>query len=183
MNNNYGNKPYNSNSKNQSSQNNNSYNKNYERPKKELDVDSKNFITNIKYYDAKGEVEVNLFSEEAKAIVKEIAKPAHNCNDRSFKETKNSITQLRRFYNDVLAIKNKIEYSKDPELEFQKELPYIKMIAAKANYACQREHITIFLNEFLKHNIITLIEKKRDYNVFCTLLESIIAYSTGTLPK
>ena len=178
MNNNYGNKPYNSNPKNQSSQNNNSYNKSYEHPKKALDANLKNIISNIKYYDGKGGVEVNLFSVEAEKIVHEIAKPAPNCNDKSTKNIKNSITQLRRFYNDILTIKNKIDYSKDPELEFQKELPYIKMIAAKANYACQREHITMFLNEFIKHNVLNLINTKDDYYVFCTLFESIIAYSS-----
>jgi CRISPR-associated protein Csm2 len=175
MNNNYNNKPYNSSSKNQSPQHNNSYNKS-----KELDDDSKHFINNIQYYDEKGGVEVNLFSEEAEKIVKEIAKKSRTCTG---KDKENRITQLRRFYNDILTIKNKIEYSQDADLEFKKQLPYIKMIAAKANYACQRDHITMFLNEFIKHNVLNLINTKDDYYVFCTLFESIIAYSIGKLPK
>ncbi|MHB1680594.1 MAG: type III-A CRISPR-associated protein Csm2 [bacterium] len=187
MNNDYGNKPYNS-SKNQPMQNNNSYNKKHEPRKKELDANLKNIINNIKYYDydEKGEVKevkVNLFSEEAEKIVNEIAKEALTCNEKNNKDIKNSINQLRRFYNDILMIKNKIEYSQDADLEFKKQLPYIRMIAAKANYACQRDHITMFLNEFIKHNVLNLVNTIDDYYVFCTLFESIIAYSTGVLSK
>ncbi|RZD17171.1 MAG: type III-A CRISPR-associated protein Csm2 [Candidatus Acididesulfobacter guangdongensis] len=183
MDNKFGNKSYNNNPKNQSSQNSNSHNRHEQYSKKVLDADSKNFINSIKYYDEIGEaknINVNLFSEKAEEIVNQIAKRGSTCTG---KEGQNKITQLRRFYNDILTIKNKIEYSKNPELEFQKELPYIKMIAAKANYACQRDHITMFLNEFIKHNVLNLVKTNKDYNIFCTLFESIIAYSTGTLPK
>lgn len=180
MNNNYDNKPYNSNSKNQSSRSNNGNSKRFEPVKKELDADSKKFITNIKYYNEKSEVMVDLFSEKAEEIVNEIKKEAPTCNN---KYVKNRITQLRRFYNDILTMRNKIEYSKDPDIEFKKQLPYIKMIAAKANYACQRDHITMFLNEFIKYNVLNLVKTNQDYNIFCTLFESIIAYSTGTLQK
>jgi CRISPR-associated protein Csm2 len=171
MSNNY--KSYNNNSKTQPPQHNNNYNKSSEPFKKDI-------INNIRYYDEKGGVDVNLFSIKAEEIVNEIAKLGKTCTG---KDKDNKITQLRRFYNDILTIKNKIEYSKDPELEFQKELPYIKMIAAKANYACQRDNITMFLNEFIKHNVLNLITTNQDYNIFCTLFESIIAYSTGKLKK
>ncbi len=101
MSNNY--KSYNNNSKTQPPQHNNNYNKSSEPFKKDI-------INNIRYYDEKGGVDVNLFSIKAEEIVNEIAKLGKTCTG---KDKDNKITQLRRFYNDILTIKNKIEYSKD----------------------------------------------------------------------
>jgi len=150
---------------------------NSDRANDSLDLESKNIIHNIKYYDETKNVEINLFSKQAEEIVNKLAENKDN------KNVKNSITQLRRFYNDIQIVKNKIDNSKDPEEEFRKELPYIKMIAAKANYAYKRENITSFLNEFIKHNILKLVNTYQDLAIFCTFFESIIAYATGRLKK
>jgi CRISPR type III-A-associated protein Csm2 len=151
---------------------NNKYNK-----EETIDPESKKIIYNIKYYDETKNVDVNLFSKQAEEIVNKLAENKDN------KNVKNSITQLRRFYNDIQIVKNKIDNSKDPEEEFRKELPYIKMIAAKANYAYKRENITSFLNEFIKHNVLDLVNSYQDLTIFCTFFESIIAYATGRLKK
>jgi len=148
--------------------------------KKTLDPKLKSIIDNIKYYDETKNVEVDLFSKQADEIVSELAKNEYNKNN---KNVKNSITQLRRFYNDIQIVKSKIDNSNDPEEEFHKELPYIKMLAAKANYAYEREHITSFLNEFIKHNVLDLVNSYQDFAIFCTFFESIIAYATGRLKK
>lgn len=120
----------------------------------------------------------NLLTETAQNYVNEFKK---NDTKNDGKEIKNapSLTQVRKFYNEVLTFKQKIETGAST---FKKELPYIKMLKAKAQYAYNRKNVNSKFVNFINKNIDE-IKDYDDFKVFCDLFESIIAYSVGELKK
>ncbi len=114
------------------------------------------------YFDKDGDIVVDLFSDKADSIA------------QSFYKTK--VSQIRKFYDEVLRIKMKIFLSNDKKREFKKQLPYIKMILAKAAYSSKRKNIDKNFKEFLDRNIGEIKELK-EFEIFCDLFESVVAYS------
>ncbi len=125
-------------------------------------------------------VNEDLFSktaeEEAKKFLKSVSTDNRG-NKRGDKDTPTS-TQIRRFFNDILSIKQKIEIAplEQKNTVFKKQLPYIKMIKAKVVYAKSRDHVNDDYEKFM-NKYIDNIKDIDDFFVFCDFFESIIAYS------
>jgi len=125
-------------------------------------------------------VNEDLFSktaeEEAKKFLKSVSTDNRG-NKRGDKDTPTS-TQIRRFFNDILSIKQKIEIAplEQKNIVFKKQLPYIKMIKAKVVYAKSRDHVNYDYEKFM-NKYIDNIKDIDDFFVFCDFFESIIAYS------
>lgn len=125
-------------------------------------------------------VNEDLFSktaeEEAKKFLKSVSTDNRG-NKRGDKDTPTS-TQIRRFFNDILSIKQKIEIAplEQKNTVFKKQLPYIKMIKAKVVYAKSRDHVNYDYEKFM-NKYIDNIKDIDDFFVFCDFFESIIAYS------
>ena len=111
-------------------------------------------------------VNPELFSSVAQRIAKEIEE------DRKPKSPENH--QVRRFYEDLLSIRRRIERVDDEEEEFKRQLPYIRMAQAKAAYAFRRRNINRRFQEFIEE--VARIETMKDFRVFCTLFEAVIAF-------
>ena len=122
------------------------------------------------YFDKDGDVVVDLFNSKADDIAK------------SFDIKRTSISQVRKFYDEILRMKMKIFFSNNKEREFKKQLPYIKMILAKAVYSSKRGNIDKNFKEFLDRNIGEIKELK-EFEIFCDLFESVVAYSILYLKK
>ncbi len=92
--------------------------------------------------------------------------------------------QLRNFYNEVLTHRNRIdEAGTDNEarsLAFERELPFIRMMAAKATYQYDRQLINDEIRAFIGDQVRG-IEDERDFRVFCTYFEAIMAFAKGRL--
>lgn len=120
---------------------------------------------------AKGILKAELFSEMAENEAKKIAQ------SKDFKE-KNKIvnapayTQLRKFYNEVLCYKTKIEAN---EGDFDKYLPYVRMINAKLTYANAKGNITKDCLNFFKARINEIFDIK-DFYAFADFFEAFIAF-------
>ena len=123
---------------------------------------------------SKGIVQTELYSVRAKEIVGKFF-----YKDRNGKTQKElDSTQLRKFYNDVLIIKTKINNAEDMELEFDIQLPYLNMLRAKVQYSESRKNIKKLNSNFkwFINESLSQIEDLNDFKVFCTLFESVIAY-------
>ena len=125
-------------------------------------------------------VKVNLFSdtanEEANSFIKVYKDKWGNIKGK--KGTPSS-TQIRKFFNDLLVIKQKIENILDKnekKIEFKRQLPYIKMLKAKVAYAKSRDNVNQEFVEFIR-KYIKEINDLDDFFVFCDFFEAIIAYS------
>ncbi len=117
-----------------------------------------------------GRVPVNLFSDTAEGIAKEVY-------NSSLGGKKNKPTQIRKFYDEVVSFDTRlrsIDENKKND-EFQTILPYLKMLNAKAAYAEARDLITkefrAFLSEGLKQ-----IKSPKEFQVFVHLFEAFMGY-------
>ena len=94
------------------------------------------------------------------------------------KEKETTKTQIRKFYNDFLILKNKADL-KDQE-GFKKEvLPLICFSKAKLAYASGRDNAKIS-KEFVEdlNKKIDQIETKEDFTNFINYYQALIGYST-----
>ncbi len=85
-------------------------------------------------------------------------------------------TQVRKFYNQTLIHKKKIEEKGSSPEVFKKELPYIKMLVTKAKYANARNKVSDEFVKFIDTYIGGKTKDKEDFFLFCDLFEAVMAY-------
>ena len=128
-------------------------------------------ITPKNYFEEKEKKVINkdLFYVEAENIIKEIAED---------EKPSMTSTQIRKFYDEILRRKMIIELRDNKEIEFKRQLPYIRMIVTKAKYGFSRKPKTVNKKfvDFLEKNIIP-IKDYETFKVFCDLFEAVVAYS------
>lgn len=124
---------------------------------------------------AKGILRADLFSSVAETEANKIAKSKDVILlDNGKKKIVNAptYTQLRKFYNDVLRYKTKIAAN---ESEFEKYLPYVRMINAKLTYSNARDNITKDCLGFFKVRINEILDIK-DFYAFSDFFEAFMAF-------
>jgi len=117
----------------------------------------------VKFYDEKNETRIELFDTNAKEIAEIFSKA---------KKEVNSYTQLRRFYDEVVDLQERIE--ENPSL-FTQLLPLIKMLNAKAAYAKGRVKVDDNFVLFIEKSLVQ-IKTARDFYVFKTLFEAVMGF-------
>ncbi|MBF0337419.1 MAG: type III-A CRISPR-associated protein Csm2 [Nitrospirae bacterium] len=117
----------------------------------------------------KGLINPDLFSNNADNIAKKL----------SNNEGKNKSSQTRKFYDEVIMFNRRV---KEKPSEFEKILPYLKMLNAKAAYAEGRKLISSDFKDFIKGQI-DQINDERDLDVFASFFEAIMGYYKHYNPK
>lgn len=117
----------------------------------------------------KKQVQPNLFS----GFAEDLAQSIHNEGGRNI----NKRTQLRKFYDEVLRFDSMLKATseKEAEDEFQRMLPYLKMLNAKAAYALGRGLVSNRFKDFLSSSLAK-IEDRDDFQVFAGLFESFMGF-------
>lgn len=121
------------------------------------------------YFDEKGNVREVWFNEEAEDVAK------------SLKEI--SPTQLRRFYEDVLHLRRRLDHeaANNPnatrEQLFPRLRPEFKMLRAKAYYAKgrDRKNFPDEMKNFLDWHV-TAVREYREFEVFCKHFQAVVAF-------
>lgn len=140
----------------------------------------------VNYFDEDGNIKADLFSDYAKDVVDCFIKKATK-KDKRFNKRKNreevfkkiTSSQIRKFYEEVLNLKDQYELSKD----FKKVLPYFKMLKAKAHIAYERDNINSNFKTFIEKNVDYVGDDEERFKVFCTLFEAVVAYSKGVIKE
>lgn len=89
--------------------------------------------------------------------------------------------QIRKFYNEVKALENRLDFTKDDD-ELQKDyakiFPLIMMLDSKVAYSKTRELVSDVFVAFMKKNIELLSEKKdvESFKHFLLFFEAVIGY-------
>lgn len=126
----------------------------------------------IKFWKDKSKklIDPDLFSSKAEYWANQVSTESG--------ERTNNPTQIRKFYDEVLRFDNMLkgiseEKQKD---EFDKLLPYVKMLNAKAAYALGRNRlISEKFKEFI--NIaVRQINDKEDFDAFADFFEAFMGY-------
>ncbi|GLI34304.1 type III-A CRISPR-associated protein Csm2 [Desulforhabdus amnigena] len=112
---------------------------------------------------AKRTVKPELFSNMAEGLAK--------CIDQADPK-KNKRTQIRKFYDEVVRLNAQARsYPQD----WDKILPLVNMIIAKAAYAEGRKLVTNDFVEFLKESI-RQVQNAEDLDVFANLFEAFMGF-------
>ncbi len=100
------------------------------------------------------------------------------------KSTQNKSTQLRKFYDQALKAKLKLQGSNDKEA-LNNAISIMMMIEPRAYYSFSRGYITQAVIDFIstaldksKFRTNTKEEFEEDYNRFLKFFESVISYNT-----
>lgn len=127
-------------------------------------------------------VRPKLFDEDARKIADSFS----SRNDRGYPEGVGS-TQLRRLFDEVKRFDQLLQA--DPE-QWDRQLPYIKMIKSKIRYTVARATKTKpALARYYKNladfiaNGIDMIENRQDYEVFLALFEAVYGFYYENAPK
>jgi len=120
--------------------------------------------------------EIIFWKDEKQEIVNQelFSEVADKCADAIRKnggKEKNKISQIRKFYDEVLMFNERVK----DEDQFQKMLPYIKMLNAKVFYAIGRKHITEQFKDFIL-KCINQIKNKKDFEVFVKFFEAFMGF-------
>lgn len=109
-------------------------------------------------------IKPDLFSTDAENLAKKVADDGtKTCNKRS---------QIRKFYDEVLNFSTRV--GKDPS-EFEKMLPYLKILNAKAAYAKGRGLISDSFKNFIS-DALKQVNDIDDFDVFVGLFEAFMGY-------
>lgn len=96
-------------------------------------------------------------------------------------------TQLRKIFDEVKRFEQLLSVGED---QFEKQLPYIKMIKSKVAYSVARAAKNKPETEKLYENLrvfilsaIDLVKKEEDYHIFVSLFEAVYGFYYELAPK
>jgi CRISPR-associated protein Csm2 len=127
---------------------------------------------NVQFKTNDGRLDPELFSTKAEKIAEEVFSGQLRSNGKA-----NKPTQLRKFYDEILRFDGMLK-SSPPEhqkAEFEKLLPYLKMLNAKAAYAMGRDLITKEFKDFLSQSLMQ-VKNKDDFDIFAGLFEAFMGF-------
>lgn len=124
----------------------------------------------VKYFGSDGVPDARLLDEDAERLAKDLA-------DEGL-----APTQLRRFFEDVLVLRRRLEHEminrgESQEAVFQRLLPEFKMLKAKAYYAKKRLRNKFpdkLIQFFVDHT--SAVKNVADFGMFCKHFEAVVAF-------
>jgi len=116
---------------------------------------------------AKRLIEPTLFSDQAEKLAKSVADSG---KDQRGNLRKNKRSQIRKFYDEVLRLKNEAENEAWENIH-----PYVNMLNAKAAYALGRDYITNDFLTFIK-GAVEQVRSREDLDVFSSLFEAFMGF-------
>jgi len=123
----------------------------------------------VSYYEPDGTLNPKLLDEEAEQRARALASV--------------SASQMRRFYEDVLALQRRLQIESEQggaqtkEQVFNRLRADFKMLKAKAAYANGRDKKQFpreFLQFFVDH--VTAVKNLADFEAFCKHLQAVVAF-------
>jgi CRISPR-associated protein Csm2 len=112
----------------------------------------------------KKQIDPELFSSKAEGVAKMVFEEGSG--------RLNNPTQLRKFYDEVVRFGSILKASPD---EFDKTLPYLKMLNAKAAYAMGRDLISKSFKDFISDSL-SQVKDKDDFEAFAGFFEAFMGY-------
>lgn len=128
---------------------------------------------NVDFYsDVKSKtINSNLFSTHAEDWAKKVCESG--LNYKKDKLERNKISQIRKFYDEVLRFSNFVKAGED----YKSILPYIKMLNAKAAYAEGRKLVTEDFKMFIKQSLEYLTDHEpKTFDIFANFFEAFMGY-------
>lgn len=115
-------------------------------------------------------IKEKLLTDEAKQWAKKFIRP-------DGERTTLKSAQLRKFYNEVKALEDRIEVE-----GFDKIKPLVKMMKSKAAYSCPRNERDRKIPEVFKDYITSMVDNINDYldfKAFALSFEAVVGFFYG----
>lgn len=134
------------------------------------------------YQDAaKENIREELLTSKAKEWAESFISPKQP-KERWQRNPKLTSAQLRRFHGEAKTLEERVRNLTDPELDFQKLRPIIKMLKSKVAYACPitgsdrkvPEEFRRYIDEMVDN-----IEDVVDFKAFALCFESVVGFFYG----
>ena len=116
----------------------------------------------------KGTIDPELFSVKAKELAKRLAED----NKNSKGEKANRRTQLRKFYDEVLRLDSDAKARPD---QWERILPRVHMLTAKAAYAMGRDFVSIRFLNFIEETV-KQVQEPKDLSIFAMFFEAMMGF-------
>jgi len=134
---------------------------------------------NVVFYTNDKKINSNLFSTYAELWAQKICNAGlkTKIDPKTKKEKKvlekNKISQLRKFYDEVLRFSNLLRAGEN----YQSIFPYIKMLSAKVAYAEGRKLVTEEFTSFIKQSLEQLEkDDPQTFTIFENFFEAFMGY-------
>lgn len=123
----------------------------------------------IKFWTTDGKIDPELFSSKADKLAETVFEKSNS--------KANKPTQLRKFYDEVVRFDSMLKSvpSDKQNEEFEKMLPYLKMLNAKAAYAMGRDLVTKEFKDFISMSL-SQVKNKNDFELFNGLFEAFMGF-------
>ncbi len=117
-------------------------------------------------------IDPDLFSVKAEELARKVYQ-----DQRESRGKQNKPTQLRKFYDEVIRFGGmlqglSVERQKE---EFDRILPYLKMLNAKAAYAQGRDLVSKNFKDFIASSLVK-VNDKDDFEAFAGFFESFMGF-------
>ncbi len=130
----------------------------------------------IKFWKEEGgkkTVDPELFDRHAEDLAKRVYEGQARTRGKA-----NKPTQLRKFFDEVVRIDGQIRArttGPEQDQEFLEQLPYLKMLNAKAAYAEARELITREFRELLSESL-KQVKTRQDFRMLVSFFEAFMGF-------
>ena len=117
-------------------------------------------------------IDPELFSAKAEGLAKKIFDEQQASRGKA-----NKPTQIRKFYDEVMRFSSMLKgltVEKQKE-EFDKILPYLMMLNAKASYALGRDLVSNGFKDFIASSLKKITDKD-DFEAFAGFFESFMGF-------
>lgn len=117
-------------------------------------------------------IDPELFSSKAEAIARTIYEEQQASRGRA-----NKPTQIRKFYDEVVRFGTTLQGLPDEQQreEFERMLPYLKMLNAKAAYAMGRDLVSKGFKDLISASLHEITDKD-DFDAFAGFFESFMGF-------
>jgi CRISPR-associated protein Csm2 len=134
------------------------------------------------YFDESGEnIRPELLNEEARSAAEKFIVIGRNGKPQEADSIKNS--QLRRFFNEFKSLERRLDQLPgDPEVEFLRVKPMVKMANAKVEYAKARKVVPQTSVKWLQGHV-KAIDTAKDFKAFLLHFEAVVGFCYGLNPK
>lgn len=139
-------------------------------------------MTNYYYKDEnKKEIRETLLTDQAKLWAESFIFP-NTPKDRWQRNPKLTSAQLRRFHIEAKDLEERVKNLENPDVDFPKLRPLVKMLKSKVAYACPKTGRDRKVpDEFRKYieELVDNIEDLDDFKAFALCFESVVGFFYG----
>ncbi len=136
----------------------------------------------VKYfYDDRGNVKESLLTTQAKSWAESFINPKQP-KERWQRNPKLTSAQLRKFHVEAKSLEERIKNLDNPERDFPKLRPLVKMLKSKVAYACRNTGSDAKVPEEFKKYIEEMVDNVNDladFKAFALCFESVVGFFYG----